>query len=203
VKLEIEEWGRLDFEAAHARQRERVERVRSNPDEGYLCLVEHPPVYTLGRFGSASNLLDPSIPLRKVERGGDVTYHGPGQLVGYAILHLQRQRLTVKGVVAGLERLLSRSAATLGVQALGRDDARGVWVGPRKLASIGLALTRGVTWHGFALNVSTDLSAFARIHPCGIPGVEMTSLSKELGRPVPVSEAVEVLKSHARLAPVR
>jgi len=194
LNLEIETWGRLDYEEAHRRQRERVELVRADPGRAFACLVEHPPVYTIGRFGNLSNVIDPATPVRKIERGGDVTYHGPGQLVGYVILHLDRAGLSVKGLVSALEQILQRTAARFGVKGAGREGARGVWVGDRKLASIGLALTRSVTWHGFALNVATDLTAFDRIHPCGMPGIRMTSLSIESGRPVSLAEAVDAAR---------
>lgn len=191
MKLAVEDWGFLGYEEAHIRQRERVAAVRADPSRAFLCLVEHPPVYTTGKFGRGSNVLDPSLPVRRVERGGDVTYHGPGQLVGYVILHLHRAGLTVQGLVGRLESILAGVAREFGIPASGREGTRGVWVADRKLASIGLALTRGVTWHGFALNVSTDLAAFSRIHPCGLAGVRMTSLSAELGREVPLAEARE------------
>jgi lipoyl(octanoyl) transferase len=194
MRLTIEDWGFLGYEEAHARQRDRVAEVRADPARGFLCLVEHPPVYTMGRFGSASNVLDPSLPIRRIERGGDVTYHGPGQLVGYAILDLRRRGLTVKGLVGALERLVADAVREFGVEAAAREGVRGVWVEDRKLASIGLALARGgVTWHGFALNVSTDLRAFDRIHPCGLAGVRMTSLSAELGHEVSMAEARETV----------
>lgn len=200
MKLNVEDWGRLDYDAAHARQRERLERVQAHPEEAYLCLVEHPPVYTLGRFGNPANLIspDPSVPLRRIERGGDITYHGPGQLVGYVILHLDRRRLTVKGLISRIERILARAVARFGVRAESREGARGLWVGGRKLVSIGLGLRRSVTWHGFALNVSTDLSRFDRIHPCGMPGCPMTNLSIEAGRLIPMEEAASAVAAAFR-----
>lgn len=200
VHVRIEDWGRLDYETAHARQVERVDEVVRRPDQTVLCLVEHPPVFTLGRFGKRKNLVrpDPAVPLRKIERGGDITYHGPGQLVGYVMLHLDHHRLSIKDLVAVLERILSRAVNRFGVKARGREGSRGVWIRERKLASIGLALRRGVTWHGFALNVSTDLSAFERIHPCGLPGCPMTSLEREAGRRIGLEETKGAVRNEFR-----
>lgn len=152
-----------------------------------LLLVEHPPVVTLGRGTRESSLpLDPEnlrrrgIEVFEVERGGDVTYHGPGQLVGYPIFDLREHREDLHWYLRQLEEVLIRAVATFGITAERNPGYTGVWTKGRKIASIGVHARQWVTWHGFALNVSTDLSPFDLIVPCGIPGVVMTSVTKEL-----------------------
>jgi lipoate-protein ligase B len=154
-----------------------------------LLLVEHPPVITLGRRGRREDVFATDVPVYEVERGGEATYHGPGQLVGYPILKF-RDRLEVRKLVTAIEEVLIRASRAFGVAAGRRDVQRGVWVGERKLGSIGMAVHRNVTYHGFAHNVNTDLSAFDLLRPCGFDGGIMTSMAEELGRPVDL-EAVK------------
>jgi len=151
-----------------------------------LCL-EHPPVFTLGRRGGAENLMvshdflkQSNIQVIHVERGGDITYHGPGQLVMYPILDIDRLRLGITDLVFMLEDIMIRVSKTQGVPATRNPRNRGVWVGDQKLGSIGLAIRRGVTFHGMALNVNLALTPFDWIHPCGLTNVTMTSLEKEM-----------------------
>lgn len=186
--MEIRDLGLRPYDEVHLLQKELVQKVQADPSRSYLLLVEHPPVYTLGRFAKDGNLLvDRGIPTRRVERGGDITYHGPGQLVGYVILDLFRSRLTVRSLVTRIENALIGAARDSGVTAERRDRCPGVWVRERKLASLGLALSRRVTYHGFALNVNADLTPFTWIHPCGMPNCRMTSLQQERGRPVDIA----------------
>jgi lipoyl(octanoyl) transferase len=193
--LAIERRGREAYGATWARQLE-LHRARVNgeiPDT--LVLVEHEPVLTLGRQGEGANLLLDSaalaargVELHRVERGGDITYHGPGQLVGYPIVSLRERGLSVRQFVSGIEQALIDSVAQFGLSA-GRDPINtGVWVGENKLAAIGVAIRRGVSYHGFALNVSTDLAQFGMIVPCGIVGRGVTSLTELLGRTVALPE---------------
>lgn len=153
-----------------------------------LILVEHDPVVTLGRRGGDEDVLDKSLPVYRVERGGEATFHGPGQLVGYPILRLP-DRLEVKRLVTDLEEVLIQACADFGIEAVHEGPERGVWVKGQKLASLGLAVQQSVTFHGFALNVSTDLSYFLKIRPCGHAGTIMTSMEKLLGYPVEFEEA--------------
>ncbi len=163
----------------------------SAPDT--LLLVEHPEVVTLGVRGKETDVLAKDVTVYKVERGGEATYHGPGQLVGYPIFSLADWPSGVMSFVRDIEEVLIDSSRDLGVDA-GRNRLQtGVWVGERKLGSIGLAVKNGVTYHGFALNVCTDLSRFRTIRPCGFDGSIMTSLSEALGRRVEVSEFKERL----------
>jgi lipoyl(octanoyl) transferase len=160
-----------------------------------LLLLEHDPVYTLGRRASeAEVLLDPEtlrargIAVERTDRGGRVTYHGPGQLVGYPIVRLGSGDLV--GYVRALERAMIAIAEDAGVRATTVEGLTGVWVGDRKLGAIGIHVSRGITTHGFALNVSTDLAMFNGIVPCGIVDRGVTSLAEVLGRPVPMEEVV-------------
>jgi lipoate-protein ligase B len=152
-----------------------------------LILVEHDHVVTLGRRGTREDVLDPALPVYEVERGGEATYHGPGQIVGYPILKLP-DRIEVKRLVQDLEEVLLRTCRDFGLEATREGPERGVWVGGRKIASIGLAVQRRVTFHGFAHNVNTDLSYFLRIRPCGHEGTIMTSMAERLGKPVEVED---------------
>lgn len=174
--------GRMEYGRAWAIQRELADRRAADAISDGLILVEHDPVVTLGRRGTDADVLDPGLPVFRVERGGEATFHGPGQLVGYPILKLP-DRLEVKRLVTDLEETLIRACADAGIAASHEGPERGVWVGPRKIASIGLAVQRNVTFHGFALNVNVDLGSFLRIRPCGHAGTIMTSLAKELGHP--------------------
>ena len=180
--LEVGVLGKVEYGDALALQETLVaRRLAGGPD--VLLLLEHPPVYTLGRGADPRHLgtAGADVPVVRVSRGGEVTYHGPGQLVGYPILDLRGHRLDVRWYVGMLEAVLVRVLEDLGVQAGTRPGLRGVWVGERKIASIGVALRRWVTWHGFALNVGADLAGFASITPCGIADVRMTSVAREGG----------------------
>jgi len=156
-----------------------------------LVLVEHPHTITLGRRGRPDDVLVDDLPVFAVERGGEATYHGPGQLVAYPILKL-RDRLDVRRLVTNLEEVLIRASGEFGLTATRNPEERGVWVGSRKLASIGLAVHENVTYHGLAHNVNTDLSYFLKLRPCGGSGERMTSMARELGHPLDMA----AVKSH-------
>lgn len=191
----------MDYAAAYALQRQLVERRRGGSAADDLFLqVEHPATFTLGRRGDRGNLMvgeehlrQRAIPLVHIERGGDITYHGPGQLVLYPILHLSQARLSVAAYVHLLEEVMLRLAALCGVAAARDARNHGVWVGSRKLGSVGIAIRRGITFHGLALNVDIDLIPFSWVNPCGLSGVTMTSLSRELGRPVTMATVGSVI----------
>jgi lipoyl(octanoyl) transferase len=151
------------------------------PDE--LWLLEHPPVYTLGQAGRAEHLLHPgAIPVVKVDRGGQVTYHGPGQLVAYVLLDLHRAGLGVRGLVSLLEQSVIDLLAGYGIAAVRQPGAPGVYVQAAKVAALGIRVRHGCTYHGLALNVDMDLEPFTRINPCGHPGLTVTQL-RDLGGP--------------------
>jgi lipoyl(octanoyl) transferase len=188
--------GRVDYDEAWDLQKDLVARRIAGELPDTLILLEHPRVYTLGRSGHAENVLLDEATLaatgaivRWVDRGGDVTYHGPGQLVGYPIVHLDRFGKDIHQHVWRIEETLIRTLADFGI-AGSRDPAYpGVWVGGDKIAAIGVRVSKWVTNHGFALNVSTDLSYFDNIVPCGIAGRGVTSLSQLLRRTVEREEA--------------
>lgn len=155
------------------------QRGPDTPDE--IWLLQHPPVYTLGMNGDRRHLLAPGdIPVIEIDRGGQVTYHGPGQLVVYPLLDLARLAMGVRDLVTGLEQAIIRMASRWGIEAYPRKDAPGVYVNDRKLASLGLRIRRDCSYHGLALNVDMDLGPFHRINVCGYQGMEVTQLS-ELG----------------------
>jgi lipoyl(octanoyl) transferase len=181
--LEVVEAGRVPYGAALDWQRRlAAARIARELDHDVLLLVEHPPVITLGRASHGEHVLQPEgVEVIEVERGGDVTFHGPGQLVGYPILDLTGHRQDLHWYLRALEAMLIDALGTLGMAAERRAGLTGVWTGGKKIASLGVHVKQWVTWHGFALNVSTDLASFERIVPCGIAGVEMTSIEQELG----------------------
>ncbi len=163
-----------------AMQRFTDERDSSTRDE--IWLVEHPPVFTLGMNASREHLLDPGdIPVVQIDRGGEVTFHGPGQLVIYPLLDLRRMKLGIRELVVALEDAIIDYAAGLGVAAVGRRDAPGVYVGGAKLASVGLRIRRGASYHGASLNVAPDLGPFRRINVCGYRGLAVTRLADLCG----------------------
>ncbi|HEX9347051.1 MAG TPA: lipoyl(octanoyl) transferase LipB [Gemmatimonadales bacterium] len=181
--LEVVEAGLVSYGEALEWQRELAEdRIAGRLSHDVLLLLEHPPVVTLGRNSHAAHLLRPAgIEVFEVERGGDVTFHGPGQLVGYPILDLRAYKQDLHWYLRTLEQALIDALGILAIPAERNPGLTGVWTRGRKIASIGIHVKQWVTWHGFALNVTTDLTHFDRIVPCGIQGVEMTSVQRERG----------------------
>jgi lipoyl(octanoyl) transferase len=175
-------------------QRFTDERGPATPDE--IWFLEHPPVFTLGMNASESHVLAPGdIPVVQIDRGGQVTYHGPGQLVVYPLVDLRRAKLGVRDLVTALERSVIDLAGEFGVTAEARRGAPGIYVGERKLGSIGIRVRRGSSYHGLAVNVNLDLEPFRRINPCGYQGLEMTQLA-ELGGAGSVASAADALEPH-------
>lgn len=171
-------------------------KAKETEAEDVLLLLEHEPVYTIGRSPDRSSLGDveaSGVPVVEVNRGGKATYHGPGQLVGYPLFDLRRGGKDLHRYLRSIEMGLSEAALAFGVEAGFREGLTGVWVGNRKLASIGVGVRRWVAMHGFALNVAADVSGFGEITPCGIAGVEMTSLSRERGQEVSMESFAEVV----------
>ena len=183
-RVRVIETGRIPYREALEWQRALAQaRIDGRLGEDLLLLLEHPPVVTLGRTARAAHLLHPEgVDVLEVERGGDVTFHGPGQLVGYPILDLRGYRQDLHWYLRTLEDALIAALAQLGIPAEPNPGYTGVWTRGRKIASIGIHVKQWVTWHGFALNVTTDLTHFDRIVPCGIQGVEMTSVERERGK---------------------
>ncbi|NNC65023.1 MAG: lipoyl(octanoyl) transferase LipB [Gammaproteobacteria bacterium] len=161
-------------------QRFTDERTADTIDE--IWFVEHPPIFTLGLNAKEGHVIDAGdIPVLRVDRGGQVTYHGPGQLVAYTLVDIKRRKMTVRALVELLESVVIDTVAGYGAEARGRRDAPGVYVGDAKLAAVGLRVRRHCAYHGIALNVSMDLGPFGRINPCGFEGLEVTQLSALCG----------------------
>ena len=185
----------LQTDLVHARKQRTL-------DKDIVMILEHPSVFTLGRSGGKENLRVSEAFLKKtgtqlvhVERGGSITYHGPGQLIGYPIIDLTHFKLKVVDYVWTLEEVLIRTAAQWGITAVRDSRNRGIWVANNKLGSIGVAVRRGVSFHGFALNVCVSLEPFCWIHPCGLKDIGMTSFEKELYRPISVQQARKTVKA--------
>jgi lipoyl(octanoyl) transferase len=191
--------GRMGFADALPLQEEIVAKKRENPSANdELLLLEHEPVYTIGRTPDQSSLIGAGAhlphPLFAINRGGQATYHGPGQLMGYAIVDLRRCGQDLHRYLRWLEQLLVEVLARHGIAASRRESLTGVWVDDRKIASIGVGVRHWITMHGFALNVCGDLSFFDYIVPCGISNVTMTSMEKETGRAFSVADIAEVVE---------
>ena len=188
--------GRKAYEEVWDRQKKLMNERRMGIVPDTLILVEHDPVYTLGKNSNENHLLksrDVHIPVYQIERGGDVTFHGPGQLVGYPILDLHHHRLSVSWYMRTLEEMLIQTLGQFGIKARRREGLTGVWVGEEKIAALGVRLSRWVSMHGFALNVNTDLEFFDGIIPCGIFEYDVTSMSQILGKEVSMVEVEETL----------
>ena len=190
----------VTYENGMKLQQKLVELRQRDEIADQLLLLEHPPVITLGRGGDTANLLAPpdvlaakGVRFFETTRGGDITYHGPGQIVGYPILHLGEGNRDVRKYVTKLEEVLIRTVAEYGITAERLEGKRGIWVGSNKIAAIGVRIARWVTSHGWALNVATNLDHFRLITPCGIHGMGVTSIERETGRPVPLAEVREIL----------
>jgi lipoyl(octanoyl) transferase len=190
MKLSIKDLGRREYSEALAMQRDLVEKRRTEQIQDTLIFVEHPPVITMGRRASSQDLrvtekflASQDVPVHHIERGGEATYHGPGQLVGYTIINLYNHERKLKEFIWKLEEVFIRFLYDkFSIEAERIKNLHGVWIGNEKIAAIGIAITNKITMHGFALNVNTDLSHFQWIVPCGIQDKGVTSLRKITGR---------------------
>ena len=194
--------GRRKYDEVWEKQKELVDQRRFEAVPDTLILVEHDPVYTLGKNSNEDHLLqsrDKHVPVYQIERGGDVTFHGPGQLVGYPILDLHHHRLSVSWYMRTLEELLIQTLGQSGIDSQRREGLTGVWVREEKIAALGVRLSRWISMHGFALNVNTDLKFFDGIIPCGIFEYDVTSMSQILGKEVSLVEVEETLITVFRL----
>lgn len=192
MSIVVKRLGRVDYAPTfQAMQDFTATRTAETPDE--LWIVEHPPVYTLGQAGKPEHILrDVGIPLVQIDRGGQVTYHGPGQVVIYLLLDLARRKIKVRELVSAIEQAVIDLLAAHGVTAERRDGAPGVYVGPAKVAALGLRIRNGCSYHGVSLNVDMDLAPFAAINPCGYPGLQVIQ-TRDLGIPLTAFEAGEQL----------
>lgn len=187
--MQVVHCGRMDYAAALETQERLAAAVAAGTAPETLLLLEHPAVYTIGRGGDAAHLLDPLTDLRRVNRGGDITWHGPGQLVGYPIVLLGRRGRDLHQWLRLLEELLIRTLAEFAVPAERRPGLTGVWCERGKIGFIGVGVRRWVSLHGFSLNVCPDLAAFNSIVPCGLPSCPVTSMAAAIS-PAPAPEAV-------------
>ncbi len=194
--------GFVEYPVAESLQKDLHRRVAAGDLPTLLLLLQHPHVYTLGRRGSENDILAPADTLEELnakvyatDRGGEVTYHGPGQLVGYPILDLRSAGLGPLAYVRALERIIISTLAEFNIHATTVDRPTGVWVGDAKIAAIGVRVSRGVTMHGFALNIEPDLAYFDHIVPCGMPDARVTSIAEE-GAPSEISGVSDVLTTH-------
>jgi lipoate-protein ligase B len=200
--------GLIDYRKAWALQEKMVAaRVEKRLNRDVFLFLEHPAVFTLGRRGGLENLLvsedflkNAGVPVVQVERGGFITYHGPGQIVVYPIINLHARRIGVKDFVAAMEEAMLRTVAAWNIAAARNPVNSGIWAGANKMGSIGIALRKGVSFHGLALNVNLDLTPFTWIQPCGLQGVGMTSMAQELDRVVSLSAVGAALKTHLAAA---
>ena len=196
--LIFKDLGKMDYGAALSLQESLIESKRSGDLPDLLLFVEHPHVITLGRGGKESNIVNPGdVSVLRSSRGGDVTYHGPGQMVVYPIVDLKsRLRKDVHRYLRYIEQATIRTLKSFGLEAERNPPWTGVWIGKKKIAAIGVAVRRGITYHGLALNVNTDLTYFERIVPCGLPWSEVTSMQRELAQELPMAQVKETFLRH-------
>jgi lipoate-protein ligase B len=190
----------IDYKEAWDLQKEIFNRRYKNEISDVLFLLEHPHTYTLGKIANKNNLIgskqyleDNKISVYDIDRGGDITYHGPGQIVGYPIIDLNKWEKDAHKYLRGLEEALIEVCNEFGLNASRNASYTGVWIENKKIAAIGIKISRWITMHGFAFNVNTDLSLFQGIIPCGITGKEVTSLQKELGRKLDLKQVKEMI----------
>jgi len=192
------------YEKALEMQREIViAKKEKHLKSDVVLALEHPPVFTLGRNRGRENLMvseeflaEKGVQVVQTERGGNITFHGPGQLVVYPILDMNVGHISIREYVEGLEKIMSLTVREWGIAANGDAQNRGLWIGNRKLGSIGVAVKHGICFHGLALNVNMDLTPFTWINPCGLHHIQMTTMEKESGKKISVAEVRTVLKKH-------
>ena len=188
----LRQLGMRDYEPVW-RQMQHFTNQRTKKSIDEIWLVEHPPVFTLGQAGKHAHLLNPGdIPVIQTDRGGQVTYHGPGQLVAYTLLDLRREKIGIRQLVTFIEESIIDTLRNHGIDSNARKEAPGVYVDGRKIAALGLRVRRGCSYHGLSLNVNMDLAPFKRINPCGHPGLEVTQLA-DLGGPTDLSAIGETV----------
>ncbi|PIE60563.1 MAG: lipoyl(octanoyl) transferase [Desulfobulbus propionicus] len=195
--------GLMEYKKACKLQTDLVNACRQDKEAGFFLILEHMPVYTLGRRGGLANLAvtpafaaSQGIDLVQVERGGDITYHGPGQIILYPIISLHHFRLSVRGYIGILEEIMLRTARDYNIQAKRDVRSHGIWVRDQKMGSLGVAIRHGVTSHGLGLNIQTDLKPFTWINPCGLTHTAMTSFFEQTGDRCNIEEVKAVMKNH-------
>ena len=184
----IQDLQQLNYKDTLKIQQDLREKIAINQSDDSLIIVEHDHVYTLGKNANPNNILNDNCSVVQTDRGGDVTYHGPGQLVIYPIFNLKKKNIGIKTYVRKIEEIIQLTLADFKITSHVPFKETGVWTNNKKIASIGIHVSRGITMHGLAINVATDLSYFDHIVSCGIEGVEMTSVEKELGKKITMND---------------
>ena len=192
----IKDLGLCDYNEALLSQENTRSQLIKNSGQNTLFLLEHNHTYTLGKNGNPNNILNKNCELFQTDRGGDVTYHGPGQLVGYPIIDLKTMGLGIRSYVSNIEKVLIHVLNDYSINASIKPGLTGVWIEDRKIASIGIRVSRWITTHGFALNVNTDMNYFSNIISCGIENVSMTSMEKELGKKISMNDIKQSTINH-------
>ena len=180
----IKKLGKIDYQEAYELQLSLVEEKLKKSNNNHFLLCEHNPVFTRGKGSKETNILDKTIPVVMTNRGGDLTHHEPGQLVGYIILDLKAEKLTVKKYLDKIETLIINTLKKIGIEARKHPEFVGVWVRDKKIASIGIGIKKGITMHGFALNINNSMEGFSRINPCGLSPDIMTSVKDIKGEEI-------------------
>jgi lipoyl(octanoyl) transferase len=196
VSLNIIELGKCSYKISLERQAETHSKVLTQELNDSIIFVEHEPVYTLGKNADQNNILSnypKDVEIYNIDRGGDVTYHGPGQLVGYPIINIKNLKMSIGRYVHTLEEILINTLSNFNISAQRRNKLIGIWVGEEKIGAIGVRIKNDVTMHGFALNVSTDLSYFDGIIPCGIDNCKVTSMEKLLSKNIELKLVKEII----------
>lgn len=204
MSVVVRNLGVMGYEEAHALQLQCVQdQLDTGSCQEQILVTEHPPVFTLGRSGSLDGLLrsrgeiaGSGVHIVHTERGGDITYHGPGQLVVYPIVNLRKRNLSVSAYITLLEEVMVLTAADSGVTAVRDERNRGIWVGDNKIGSVGIRIRHGISFHGLALNVNLSLEPFRWVRPCGLMGVGVSSLQQELGRNISMETVKENMHKH-------
>ena len=192
----VKDLGLCDYNEALLSQKNTRNQLIKNSGKDTLFLLEHNHTYTLGKNANRNNILNKNCELFETDRGGDVTYHGPGQLVGYPIIDLKTMGLGIRSYVSNIEQVLIHVLYDYGINASIKPGLTGVWIEDRKIASIGIRVSRWITTHGFALNVNTDMNYFSNIISCGIENVYMTSMEKELGKKISMNDIKQSTINH-------
>ena len=192
----VKDLGLCDYKNALLNQENTRTALINNQGKDTLFLLEHNHTYTLGKNANRNNIINQNCDLFETDRGGDVTYHGPGQLVGYPIIDLKTMGLGIRSYVSNIEQVLIHVLYDYGINASIKPGLTGVWIEDRKIASIGIRVSRWITTHGFALNVNTDMNYFSNIISCGIENVYMTSMEKELGKKISMNDIKQSTINH-------
>ncbi len=189
----IENLGIIDYQKAYEYQEYLVKRKQDGDENNYFLLLEHFPVFTCGKNAKKDNILDKNISVRSIGRGGDMTCHEPGQLVGYIILDLKKEKLNVRKFITKIENLIIDSLKKININAEKNPGLVGVWLENKKITSIGIGIKKGITMHGFALNISNNLEGFKKINPCGLRAEEFSSLKNQMGDKISFEKIRELI----------